>query len=288
MTTLGADHPVLWCKDYEGGRSFYTGLGHTRRRSPRQPPQAPRGRDQVGRRPVRPGLQRLRRDRARQLPAGQDLGAAEPERADRLRPAAGRAHHPDARASARSACTTPRTAPPTRSRTSRSSRRASTPTARTASTARPWTRTSRRTSGCTCTTRRRRSRTSSSRPARRARQDADGHAAPTRAPSLTARGIRTSATSSSRASSSSTDANGPRLDLTSEQQIMRVPINRGACCHVGGDIDFDKAQQPVAGHGRRHARGRRQLRRLRPVQRPDDERDSRPCASRARPAARSR
>ena len=22
---------------------------------------------------------------------------------------------------------------------------------------------------------------------------------------------------------------------------MRVPVNRGACCHVGGDIDFDKA-----------------------------------------------
>jgi PKD repeat protein/type 1 glutamine amidotransferase len=30
------------------------------------------------------------------------------------------------------------------------------------------------------------------------------------------------------------------LDLASEQQIMRVPVNRGACCHVGGDIDFDK------------------------------------------------
>jgi len=29
------------------------------------------------------------------------------------------------------------------------------------------------------------------------------------------------------------------LDLGSEQQIMRVPVNRGACCHVAGDIDFD-------------------------------------------------
>jgi len=29
------------------------------------------------------------------------------------------------------------------------------------------------------------------------------------------------------------------LDVDSEQQIMRVPVNRGACCHVGGDIDFD-------------------------------------------------
>ena len=31
------------------------------------------------------------------------------------------------------------------------------------------------------------------------------------------------------------------LDPSSEQEIMRVPVNRGACCHVGGDIDFDKA-----------------------------------------------
>ena len=29
------------------------------------------------------------------------------------------------------------------------------------------------------------------------------------------------------------------LDLASEQQILRVDNNRGACCHVAGDIDFD-------------------------------------------------
>ncbi len=27
---------------------------------------------------------------------------------------------------------------------------------------------------------------------------------------------------------------------TSEQKILRVSNNRGACCHVAGDIDFDK------------------------------------------------
>ena len=27
--TMGADHPVLWCKDYQGGRSFYSALGTT-------------------------------------------------------------------------------------------------------------------------------------------------------------------------------------------------------------------------------------------------------------------
>ncbi len=36
------------------------------------------------------------------------------------------------------------------------------------------------------------------------------------------------------------DASGPRLDMNSEQQIMKVPMNRQECCHVGGDIDFDK------------------------------------------------
>ncbi len=29
------------------------------------------------------------------------------------------------------------------------------------------------------------------------------------------------------------------LDLATEQEILRVPNNRGACCHVAGDIDFD-------------------------------------------------
>ena len=29
------------------------------------------------------------------------------------------------------------------------------------------------------------------------------------------------------------------LDLATEQEILRVPVNRGACCHVAGDLDFD-------------------------------------------------
>ena len=35
------------------------------------------------------------------------------------------------------------------------------------------------------------------------------------------------------------DASGPHLDMGSEQKILRVSNNRGACCHVAGDIDFD-------------------------------------------------
>lgn len=27
--TMGGDHPIAWCKDYAGGRAFYTGGGHT-------------------------------------------------------------------------------------------------------------------------------------------------------------------------------------------------------------------------------------------------------------------
>lgn len=26
---MGSDHPLVWCHEYEGGRSFYTALGHT-------------------------------------------------------------------------------------------------------------------------------------------------------------------------------------------------------------------------------------------------------------------
>ncbi len=27
--TMGADHPIAWCQDFDGGRSWYTALGHT-------------------------------------------------------------------------------------------------------------------------------------------------------------------------------------------------------------------------------------------------------------------
>jgi len=32
-----------------------------------------------------------------------------------------------------------------------------------------------------------------------------------------------------------------RVDLATEQQVMDVPVDRGRCCHVGGDIVFDSA-----------------------------------------------
>ncbi|MBC8065477.1 MAG: ThuA domain-containing protein [Chlorobia bacterium] len=27
---MGDDHPIMWCQEFEGGRAFYTGLGHTK------------------------------------------------------------------------------------------------------------------------------------------------------------------------------------------------------------------------------------------------------------------
>jgi cytochrome c len=28
--TMGDDHPIMWCHEYDGGRAFYTGFGHTK------------------------------------------------------------------------------------------------------------------------------------------------------------------------------------------------------------------------------------------------------------------
>jgi cytochrome c len=33
---------------------------------------------------------------------------------------------------------------------------------------------------------------------------------------------------------------GTEIDLSTEQEILRVPVDRGICCHVGGDIVFDE------------------------------------------------
>ena len=33
---------------------------------------------------------------------------------------------------------------------------------------------------------------------------------------------------------------GTEIDLSTEQEILQVPVDRGICCHVGGDIVFDE------------------------------------------------
>jgi cytochrome c len=42
---------------------------------------------------------------------------------------------------------------------------------------------------------------------------------------------------------------GRRLDMRSEQRIIDVPVDRGICCHVGGDIIFDSAGNLILSTG---------------------------------------
>ncbi|WP_116950311.1 PQQ-dependent sugar dehydrogenase [Jiangella endophytica] len=42
---------------------------------------------------------------------------------------------------------------------------------------------------------------------------------------------------------------GDQIDLSTEQHIMDVPVDRGICCHVGGDIAFDDAGNLYLGTG---------------------------------------
>ena len=63
------------------------------------------------------------------------------------------------------------------------------------------------------------------------------------------------------------DGANPRLDLASEQKILQVPNNRGACCHVAGDIDFDTHNNLWLVTGDDTPVRRRQLRRLLAAQR---------------------
>ena len=167
------------------------------------------------------------------------------QRADRLRPAPGRPHHPD-RAPRRRAPAQPGDGHDARSSPT-SPTRALPPTQRiyTELRGRPLRpggrqRTSPPTSGCTSTTRRRRSPDVKLSDGSIVTQTTPNTTPPNTARVARRRGIRTSATSSSRASSSSRTPTAPRLDLDSEQQILRVANNRQECCHVAGDIDFDK------------------------------------------------
>ena len=89
---MGFDHPIAWCKDYQGGRSFYTAGGaHRRRRSPSRPS----GRTWPARIEWAAGqADPVYSDCGATVLANYQqtkiVGAAEPQRADRLRRAARR------------------------------------------------------------------------------------------------------------------------------------------------------------------------------------------------------
>ena len=50
---------------------------------------------------------------------------------------------------------------------------------------------------------------------------------------------RTSTSSRARCASRASSSSGGELDLDTEQKIIDVPVDRGICCHVGGQIAFD-------------------------------------------------
>ena len=61
----------------------------------------------------------------------------------------------------------------------------------------------------------------------------------------------TSTSSRARCASRASSSRRGKLNLDTEQKIIDVPVDRGICCHVGGQIDVRSAGQPVPVHGRR-------------------------------------
>ena len=85
----GWEHPISWCRDYDGGRSFYTGMGHTAASyAEAEFRKHLAGAHPVGRRPRarrlqgddRRQLHRRAADRAERLPGHHGRDAARPDR----------------------------------------------------------------------------------------------------------------------------------------------------------------------------------------------------------------
>ena len=215
---MGGDHPISWCQNYDGGRAWYTGLGHTRRRyteanfrhaPARRHPDARAGAVDAD----------CGRHRHQQLPAGGRWPRAWPRPASRwastVLPNRGVLHtsrdgvirYTDADGNTKVAADAAGL-----QRTTRRVCRASRPT-----------RTSPPTAGCTLY-----------------------YAPPLSTPGGDAPADRHAGRSSRRARAStgwpgSPSAPTTRIDLASEVTILDVPTSRGMCCHVGGDMDFDAA-----------------------------------------------
>ena len=214
-----------------------------------------RGRDQLGRGPDRPGLQRLRRDRAArttsrprsprrrtcdepigfdQFPDGRIIQTARQRHGAPARPGHG---HDD------------RSSPTSRTRACRR-RCASTPTRRTASTAGAVDNDfATRTTGSTSTTRRRRSRTSSCRRARSSRRRRRTRTPPNSAASLTAWDPYVGYFQLSRFKfvddAQRAGAPGPRLRAADPARLQQPP----GVLPRRGRHRLRQAQQPVDGHG---------------------------------------
>ena len=212
----------------------------------------------VGRRPVRPGLQRLRRDRARELPAVVKISrSAEPERADRLRPASRRQRPRDP------------DRPPRRRAPAQPGHRARRTTHRATSRSTPYSEDGMygpevdnnftRTTGSTSTTPRPRSRTSSTptaRPAHDVRRPRRRTARADHGGDSERLGLLVGYFQLSRFKFVETAGGEPaHLDLASEQQILRVRQQPRRVLPRCRRHRLRQAQQPVARHGRRQPAG---------------------------------
>ena len=242
--TMGANHPISFCKDYQGGRSFYTGARQHRRGLRRDDDHAPQGRDHLGRGHERPGLQRLRRDGAarttsrrrsarrrtcRSRSASTSSRTAAILQTDRL--GSLRLHDPATGTTTVIANFADPALPLTQRIYTNQEDGLYGPAVDANFATNKWVYLyySPQTVTDVKLLRRR----------DRHADDADHEPAERRGVARP-RGIRTSATSSSRASSSSRTPPARTSTSSSEQQILRVSNNRQECCHVAGDIDFDK------------------------------------------------
>ena len=235
-----------WCKDFQGGRSFYTARHVVAELRRREAPALWSARS-AGRPAGRPDLQRLRCDRPVELPAGQARAppnVASPSASTSSR--TGGSSRPIA-APARSTCTTRR-----RARSRAESPRIPGLHEQRGRPLRPGRRQQLRDEPLglplLLAADRLQDVKQSDGSIDAEHHDADrGDAALLEHDSRRHdKGTSGSGSSSSRASSSSTREPDPTpIDLSSERRILRVSNNRGACCHVAGDIELRQVQQPL-------------------------------------------
>ena len=287
---MGANHPISFCKDFQGGRSFYTGLGTAAASFDADLQKHLKGAIAWAAGQSDPaysdcGATVLKN--FQQVKVTQQPNLNEPIGFDQFPD--GRIIQTDRRGGVRlhNPATGTTQIIANLGDTTLPRRCASTPTPRTASTARRSTRTSPPTSGCTCTTRRRPSptcklsdgaivtQTTPNETVPNVAVDAEGVGQVRRLLPALALQVRRGRQRS---------APGPEhraADPAGHQQPPGVLPRRGR-------HRLRQARQPVDGHRRRHAGRRHQRQRLRSRSRTSSPTSSRPFAPPTRPAARSR
>ena len=93
--TMGANHPISFCKDYQGGRSFYTGLGTSAAAFDASLQTHLKGAIAWAAGQSNAATSDCGATVTKNFQQTKVSAAAEPQRADRLRSVPGRPHHPD-------------------------------------------------------------------------------------------------------------------------------------------------------------------------------------------------